>query len=324
MNEKGGKMEIKRRAQCLIKKGVDKQASDLYILPKDSGYMLSYRYHQDIEVEKIVNFLTGEKLILYFKYLSGMDISEKRKPQVGSTTINLKNQSVRIRLSSVGDYLDRETLVIRFLKESSEQTKFHYVFPYQWELLENNTKKPGLYLFSGPTGAGKSTTMNQLANRIYKERDKQIITIEDPVEIENKNFLQFQVNKKINMTYNSLIKVCLRHRPDVLIIGEIRDQETAKMVVRASLTGHMVFSTIHATDKESVSIRLEELGIPKIELEQCLRGIIYQEMIPLKENHLYGVLYDLSLRGVITNWQKTIQEAYEKKIISKETYLDNK
>lgn len=317
-------MDVKRIVQSLLKKGFKTQASDLYILPNQSGYQLSYRYHHDIESYKLVDFNIGEKLILYLKYLGGMDIAEKRKTQVGSATIKVNKTKMRIRLSSVGDYLDRETLVIRFLQNEQEESNFHYIFPEQYQELENNIQKAGLYLFSGPTGAGKSTTMYQLATRIYQHKNKQIVTIEDPVEIENPNFLQFQVNQKIELTYNSLIKVCLRHRPDVLIIGEVRDKETAQMVVRAALTGHMVFSTIHATDKESVSIRMEEFGIPKIELEQCLKGIIYQELIPVKAICRYGVLYDYTMKGAKSDWQESVTQAYKKGLITEATYWQNK
>ncbi|MEG2707646.1 MAG: competence type IV pilus ATPase ComGA [Vagococcus sp.] len=313
-------MEVKKIAQALLQKGFVTQASDLYVFPHGSSYDLSYRYHHEVETYKQVDKQIGEKLILYLKYLGGMDIAEKRKAQVGSATVSLSNRSGRVRLSSVGDYMNRETLVVRFLHHSQKETAHHYVFPEQSQLLVSGVKKQGLYLFSGPTGAGKSTTMYELAKKRYQQKRKQIITIEDPVEIEQTDFLQFQVNEKIDQTYESLIKVCLRHRPDILIIGEIRDQETAKMVVRAALTGHMVFSTIHATDKESVWLRLLDFNIPKIELKQCVKGIIYQELIPVTGADKYSVLYDVSLNGVETNWDESLATAYKNKLISKETY----
>ena len=313
-------MEVKKIARALLKKGFQTSASDLYIFPNKTSYELSYRYHHDIETYKVVDKELGEKLILYLKYLAGMDIAEKRKTQVGSTSVKVNKKNRRIRLSSVGDYLNRETLVVRFLHSSAEEVCHHYVLPEQYELLEKRVTKKGLYLFSGPTGAGKSTTMYRLAASLYETKQQQIITIEDPVEIENTAFLQFQVNQKIDLTYQELIKVCLRHRPDVLIIGEIRDQETAKMVVRAALTGHTVFSTIHATDKESVLLRLLDFGVPEEELKQCLRGIIYQELMPVKTENRYSVLYDLSVNGVETNWQKSLKEAYEKGILSEGIY----
>lgn len=313
-------MEVKKIVQNLLERGVVKKASDLYIFPVATSYEISYRYHQEIECYKKIPKILAEKIILYLKYLGGMDIAEKRKVQVGSATIPIKSGKFRIRLSSVGDYLNRETIVIRFLQNAEEVRNYHYILPYQYELLKESVTKKGLYLFAGPTGAGKSTTMYELIKEMYQKNKKQIVTIEDPVEIEYHHFLQFQVNEKIDLTYDSLIKVCLRHRPDILIIGEIRDRQTAQMVVRAALTGHTVFSTIHASNKESVLLRMIDFGIPKIELDQCLKGIVYQEMLPVETVDKYGVLYDMSVNGVETNWQKSLEEAYQNKLISKEIY----
>lgn len=313
-------MDVKKIAQGLLKRGFETKASDLYVSPLNESYELAFRYHHDIELYKIVDEKLGEKLILYLKYLGGMDIAEKRKTQVGSATIRVSKKKRRIRLSSVGDYLNRETLVIRFLHNSQNKMNHCYVLPEQYELLESLVGRKGLYLFSGPTGAGKSTTMYRLAANQFENNSQQVITIEDPVEIENSHFLQFQVNEKIDLSYDELIKVCLRHRPDILIIGEIRDCVTAKMVVRAALTGHTVFSTIHATDKESVRLRLLDFGIPEVELNQCLRGIIYQELVKVETVNRYSVLYDLSVNGVETNWSKSMEEAFQKGVISQATY----
>lgn len=313
-------MSVKKRARHLLKKGFKLNASDLYIFPSQKQYEISFRYHHEVTHYQQISFEEGEKLILYLKYLAGMDVSEKRKTQVGSASINIEEQSHRIRLSSVADFKSRETLVIRFLQNKQELSQLDFVFPEQVKLLEKLICIPGLYLFSGPTGAGKSTSMYYLANYLNKQKEKQIITIEDPVEIENHDFLQFQVNEKIDLTYQELIKVCLRHRPDILIIGEIRDHETAKMVIRAALTGHMVFSTIHATDKEGVLIRLKDLGIHEVELQQSLRGIVYQELIPVLRKSKYEVMYDLSINGVVTNWKENLHQAHQESLISEETY----
>lgn len=313
-------MDVKKRVYKLLKEGFKQSASDLYIFPNQLSYDISFRFHHDIERYEKVSIDDGEKIILYLKYLAGMDIAEKRKTQVGSTSLKINKKNQRIRLSSVGDYLNRETLVVRFLLSNQRKDKLNYVLKDQFEELTQLVFSTGLYLFSGPTGAGKSTTMYRLANDLNQNKKKQIITIEDPVEIENPDFLQFQVNNKIELSYQELVKVCLRHRPDILIIGEIRDQETAKMVVRAALTGHMVFSTIHATDKESVLIRLKEFGIPEAELMQSLRGIIYQELIPVTSLEKYAVLYDWSINGVTTNWKESLQKAVEKEKITEETY----
>ena len=130
--------------------------------------------------------------------------------------------------------------------------------------LREKVNSCGLYLFSGPVGSGKTTLMHQLAQMRFGQQ--QVMSIEDPVEIKQENMLQLQLNETIGMTYDSLIKLSLRHRLDLLIIGEIRDQETARAVVRASLTGATVFSTIHAKSIRGVYERLLELGVSKDEI----------------------------------------------------------
>lgn len=143
--------------------------------------------------------------------------------------------------------------------------------------LRKKIQARGLYLFSGPVGSGKTTLMYHLAQ--LKFSGQQVMSIEDPVEIKQEAMLQLQLNETIGMTYDSLIKLSLRHRPDLLIIGEIRDQETARAVVRASLTGATVFSTIHAKSVRGVYERLLELGVSEDELRMVLQGVCYQRLI---------------------------------------------
>ena len=140
-----------------------------------------------------------------------------------------------------GDYRGYESLVIRLLHDEERELRFWFD---QLPDLKKKLAGRGLYLFAGPVGSGKTTLMHALAQERFA--DQQVMSIEDPVEIKQDNMLQLQLNDQIGMTYDNLIKLSLRHRPDLLIIGEIRDRETARAVVRASLTGVTVFSTIHA------------------------------------------------------------------------------
>ena len=177
-------------------------------------------------------------------------------------------------MSSVGDYRGRESLVIRVLHKRRHELRYYF------DGMKNILKViggRGLYLFSGPVGSGKTTLMYQLIAEKFP--DKQVISIEDPVEIKQDSMLQLQLNESIGMTYDNLIKLSLRHRPDILIIGEIRDTETARAVIRASLTGAMVFSTIHAKSISGVYARLIELGVSPQELDNSLRLIGYQRLI---------------------------------------------
>ena len=146
-------------------------------------------------------------------------------------------------------------------------------------MLELLDHKSGLVLFSGPTGSGKTTTIYHLLRRKYADEPLQIITMEDPVEIEEPLFLQAEVNEAAGITYDLLIRQCLRHHPDILVIGEIRDQETAKMVVRSALTGHLVIATIHAKESFGVLERLRELAISSEQIKQTLLAVVSQRLI---------------------------------------------
>ena len=144
------------------------------------------------------------------------------------------------------------------------------------EELGKQYRQRGLYLFAGPVGSGKTTLMHELAKSLFK--GQQVMSIEDPVEIKQDDMLQLQLNEAIGLTYENLIKLSLRHRPDLLIIGEIRDSETARAVVRASLTGATVFSTIHAKSIRGVYERLLELGVSEEELAVVLQGSLLPEI----------------------------------------------
>ena len=262
-------------AKKLIKNAVEVDAQDIYILPREDCYEV---YQRVGDKREFVEYFATEQmvsLISHFKFVAGMNVGEKRRSQLGSCDYEFSDgEEMSLRLSSVGDYRGRESLVIRLLY--SGRHDLQYWFDGMRNILEAIDNR-GLYLFSGPVGSGKTTLMYQLVREKFP--DKQVITIEDPVEIKQENMLQLQVNNDIGTTYDELIKLSLRHRPDILIIGEIRDSETARAVIRASLTGTVVFSTIHAKSIPGVYARLLELGVSKQELENSLRAVVYQRLI---------------------------------------------
>ena len=214
-------------------------------------------------------------LISHFKFVAGMTVGEKRRCQVGSCDYDLDEDTrLSLRLSSVGDYRGQESLVIRLLHHQKKELRYWFDGLTK---VASQIGGRGLYLFAGPVGSGKTTLMHQLIADHYQEA--QVISIEDPVEIKNQQALQLQVNDDIGMTYDNLIKLSLRHRPDILVIGEIRDSQTARAVIRASLTGAMVFSTVHAKSISGVYARLLELGVTRAELDNCLALIAYQRLL---------------------------------------------
>ena len=266
---------IQTRGKQLIQKAVSEGVHDLYLIPSQGQYECFVRQSDERQFYEKIDFSIGEQLISHFKFLAGMNVGEKRRPQLGACDyVYEADQTVMIRLSTVGDYLGQESLVVRFLHNKKKELRFWFDRPQD---LVNIVTGRGLYLFAGPVGSGKTSLMHYLAEKRFSQ--KQVMSIEDPVEIRSDQILQLQLNETIGMTYDNLIKLSLRHRPDLLIIGEIRDSETAQAVIRASLTGATVFSTIHAKSIPGVYARLRELGVSPKEIDNSLQAIIYQRLI---------------------------------------------
>lgn len=315
-------MEIRQLVQSLLTGLVKTHTTDCYILPQGSQYRILSR--RDEKITHIGDY-TGEKgqqLIAYLKYQANMAVSEHRRPQSGAIHWGYDEQLINLRLSTVGDFHGLESLVIRFIYPL--ETQFYRMLNFeQWRLLSQLIQGQGLILFAGPMGSGKTTTMY----RLVKENcgNQVILTIEDPVEIEEKQFIQLQVNPLAQMGYQDLLHLGLRHRPQVLIVGEIRDPTTAQTAVEAALSGHLVLATIHARSARGVVPRLKQLGVSDYYLEQSLLGACYQRMIPLKKGGS-AVLFDLqnaqNLKEVGNNevgsaWQGELQKAYCNQKITK-------
>lgn len=304
---------------------INKRASDLHILPVNDYFRLSYVEKGHLHLLKEVDVSYGQQFISYLKYQANMAISEHRRPQLGAINWQAGTEKVNLRLSSVGDYQGRESLVVRFIYQLTTKD-FNLVVPHQWQQLQAGIVNRGLALFAGPMGNGKTTTMYQLAKTFLPQ--KVILTIEDPVEIEEPNFVQLQVNEPAGMDYQSLIRLGLRHRPDIFIIGEIRDPKTAIMAIQASLSGHLVLATVHARSVTGVIARLRQLGIDQYYLEQALQLICYQRLIPTvtrKQAVLWDILQGQPLQtaiqqknegGVTNEWQTALDQAVKQQLIS--------
>ena len=265
---------VQEIAQKIIATAKEKKAQDIYFIPKEKSYELHMRVGDERCLVDSYEFDVLAAVISHFKFVAGMNVGEKRRSQLGSCDYQYGEKKSSLRLSTVGDYRGHESLVIRLLHD--EEQELHFWFQDMNEL-GGQYRQRGLYLFAGPVGSGKTTLMHELAKSLFK--GQQVMSIEDPVEIKQEDMLQLQLNEAIGLTYENLIKLSLRHRPDLLIIGEIRDSETARAVVRASLTGATVFSTIHAKSIRGVYERLLELGVTEEELAVVLQGVCYQRLI---------------------------------------------
>ncbi|WP_318765876.1 competence type IV pilus ATPase ComGA [Lactiplantibacillus carotarum] len=282
-------MTVEKQLQAIIQTAVEQRVSDVYWLPREQGYQVLVQVAGQLQPLLELTVAAAQQLINHVKYRSNMAISDHRRPQLGTMTMTVDQQTLNLRISAVGDFLDRESLVVRLLYEMSGD-QFQYVVPHQREQLGSLMHKSGLILFSGPMGSGKTSTMYDLVRQLRGQR--MVMTIEDPVEIYEPAFLQLQVNAAAQMAYPDLLKVGLRHHPDVFIIGEIRDAETAKIAIQAALSGHLVLSTIHARGVYGIAARLEQLGVAPESLFQALTAASYQRLVPLTDGSV-ATLFDI-------------------------------
>lgn len=275
-------------ATKLLTDAVAVSALDILLLPTKTCYQVKYFIRDYYLVQSELTFEQAQKLLAFFKFKADMMLSEHRRPQLGAWQQKIGEQPLYLRFSTVGDFLGRESMVIRLIYPL-KSIKYHYLVPEQWALLEQVCQKRGLVIFAGPMGSGKTTAMYQLAKA---QKQQQVMCIEDPIEIREDSFLQVQVNPKAQMDYSTLLKAALRHHPDIFIVGEIRDQKTARAVLTAALSGHLVLSTLHATSAYGVIERLADLGITRSELKSVLQLVSYQRLLPLKSKG-QAVLFDI-------------------------------
>lgn len=255
------------------------KASDIHFNPRRHDVIIDLRINNTLRTIDYLPLQKAEKLISHFKFLSGMDIGEKRRPQNGAMDLYLSNELVHLRLSTLPSSFS-ESLVIRLLPQSfdlllSDLSIFKEATVQLKSLLNYHS---GLILISGPTGSGKTTTLYTMLATAQQLFNSRIVTLEDPVEKKNEAFIQMEINERADITYADGFKAVLRHDPDIIMVGEIRDSETARIAIRAALTGHLIFSTVHAGDAFSTIQRMLELGIPLFDLKETLVGIISQRL----------------------------------------------
>lgn len=273
---------MKEMIDRMISMAILKRSDDIHILPEGQQYHIFLRDGYQLILQETFEFEKGSQLIRLLKYMANMDVGEKRMPQDGAIVYDLGDDKIELRLSSISNYLMHESLVIRvFHDKVTSDFKSNHLNQAAYDTLNKYMKrKSGLIIFSGPVSSGKTTTIYQLLRNAYQEKASQIITIEEPIEIKEPTFLQTEVNEKADITYDRLLTASLRHHPDIILIGEIRSEETAKMVIRASLTGHLVLATVHAKNTFGVIGRLKELGITNEQLIQTLLLVVAQRLVP--------------------------------------------
>ncbi|WP_332689117.1 competence type IV pilus ATPase ComGA [Halalkalibacter lacteus] len=275
--------EIEQYSRKLLNEAINMKVTDLHFIPEDENYLVLYRFNGRMERWRKLPLKMAERLISHFKYRSGMDIGERRKPQSASMVYKKHALVFSLRLSTIPTR-DKESLVIRLLPNFSTQSLSTLsIIPNKSKVLHAITSLThGLCLISGPTGSGKTTTLYTIVDQIIREGGKSVISIEDPVERFIPNSIQVEVNPKIGMTFEAILKASLRHDPDVILIGEIRDEVTAALAIRASLTGHVVLATVHADSCYSALMRMLDLGVSRFDLIECCKIILSQRIINTK------------------------------------------
>lgn len=264
----------------IIEGGVRQRASDIHIEPFE--YNVRVRYRIDGVLREIISYDRAlyAAIIARLKVISGMDISEKRKPQDGRITITVDRREYDIRVSNLPTVFGEKVVMRLASKEGFKRDKKDLgLSPTDLVKFDNILRNPhGIILVTGPTGSGKSTTLYTALSELASD-EVNIITVEDPVEANVDNVNQVQVNVKANLTFASALRSILRQDPDIIMIGEIRDGETAEIAVKASITGHLVVSTLHTNSTAASISRLIDMGIEPYLLGDSLVGIIAQRLV---------------------------------------------
>ncbi|TFB23815.1 type II/IV secretion system protein [Filobacillus milosensis] len=271
-------------SNSILNEAIHKGATDIHFNPKTDDVSIYFRINGYRWFYKDLPYDAYHSLISYYKFISGMDIAEKRIPQNGTILHHVESQPYDLRLSTLPTK-HIESLAIRILsKDYYPKLKQLFLFPSQGtRLLGWIKQRAGMILFTGPTGSGKTTTMYALLKSSIEHYGFQAITLEDPVEQSIHDLLQVQVNEKAGFNYDVGLKAALRHDPDIIMVGEIRDAETARFALRAALTGHLVMSTVHAKSAYGTISRLNEMGLSKADLKETIIGIASQQLVPIKQ-----------------------------------------
>ncbi len=271
---------IIRWVNSIIFHAVRMKASDIHVEPREKDLMVRYRIDGVLEEYKRAprNFINA--ILARIKIMAGLNIAEKRLPQDGRIRRKMAGKDIDMRVATVPTGFG-ERITIRLLDRSSvvlDLADLGFGEDHLASMLELINRPHGILLVTGPTGSGKTTTLYAALAKINKP-DINIMTVEDPVEYQLEGISQIQVNPKIELTFASAIRSFLRHDPDVIMVGEIRDQETAGMAITASLTGHLVFSTIHTNDAAGAINRLIDMGIEPFLVTSSLAAVLAQRLV---------------------------------------------
>ena len=305
----------------ILKEAITKKASDIHLQIFENKLHIKMRIHGSFNNVFSLQAAIASRLFTRIKIISGLDITEKRKPQDGRVTINLGKRPIDLRISTLPSY-DSERIVLRLLDQKSQKLQLNNLGMLDKQVAEFENfldSRNGIILVTGPTGSGKTTTLYAAIEKI-KQKNINIMTIEDPIEYKINGISQTQVNNKIDLSFANGLRSILRQDPDVILVGEIRDEETADIAVRASLTGHLVLTTLHTNTPLGSFDRLNELGIDRKMLTSSVICVVGQTLEKNYEGDERSGIFEIidmneELKGAIS---ESTEENYLKKYLSTE------
>jgi type II secretory ATPase GspE/PulE/Tfp pilus assembly ATPase PilB-like protein/CheY-like chemotaxis protein len=271
---------VVRLVDMIISEGILSRASDIHVEPEEGGVAVRYRIDGVLRQVMKIPRQAGLPLISRVKIMSSLDIADRLRPQDGRARVAVNGQPIDLRVSTLPAQLG-EKVVIRILDSRATVKSLDSLGLNPGEgdaikrLLENHE---GIVLVTGPTGSGKTTTLYSAINQI-KSEGVNIVTVEDPVEYRMQGIVQVQVQEKAGLTFAAALRSILRQDPNVVLVGEIRDKETAQIAVQASLTGHLVLSTLHTNDAANAVTRLVDIGVESYKIAASLRGVVAQRLM---------------------------------------------
>ena len=287
LRDMASEVPVIRLVNNLVSRAVERRASDIHIEPFEKEFRVRYRIDGILQTVDAPPVNLKAAIISRVKLMAKLNIAERRLPQDGRIKLKVLGKEIDLRVSTLPT-LYGESVVMRILDKSDSSAFDLRRLGFPENLLakiEKLTSMPhGILLVTGPTGSGKSTTLYSAMKRINLP-DKKIITIEDPVEYQMDGINQIHVNAQIGLTFAAGLRHIVRQDPDVIMIGEIRDLETAEIAIRSALTGHLVFSTLHTNDAPSAITRLVDMGVENYLLSSCLIGVLAQRLVRIICRH---------------------------------------
>jgi type IV pilus assembly protein PilB len=271
---------VVKLAAALIDRGISEKASDIHVEPHKDCVKIRYRVDGILMDGLVVPKKAQQALTSRIKIMADMDIAEKRAPQDGRISAVVKGKQFDFRVSTLPAVFG-EKVVMRVLDKSNISIGLHRLglLPHTFEMFESMLMRTyGIILVTGPTGSGKSTTLYSCLSKV-NSGEKNILTIEDPVEYELSGVTQVGVNNKAGMTFAAGLRSMLRQDPDIIMVGEMRDQETAMIAIEAALTGHLVFSTLHTNDAPGAVARLMDMGVEPFLIASATVGVMAQRLL---------------------------------------------